>query len=102
MVYLLYITAPDMAEALGLSRRLVAEKLVACANILPGVTSIFHWENKLQEASEAIIIAKTTEKLLETAIARAKALHSYDCPCVVAIKLDGGNKEFLEWVETVK
>jgi periplasmic divalent cation tolerance protein len=98
MTHLLYITCPTHEEACRIGRTLVEERLAACANILPGITSIFCWENKMQEASEVVIIAKTTAERLETAIARIKALHSYDCPCVVAVKIDGGNEDFLRWV----
>jgi periplasmic divalent cation tolerance protein len=97
-VMFVYVTASDVEEAKTIGRRLVEEQLAACANILPGATSIFRWQGKLEEASEAVLILKTTEQKLETLIERAKALHSYDCPCIEALPVVEGNRDFLEWV----
>jgi len=97
-VMFLYATAADAEEARRIGRVLVEEQLAACANILPGITSIFRWQGKLEEAAEAVLILKTTEQKLEAAIARVKALHSYDCPCIEALPVVEGNRDFLEWV----
>lgn len=97
-VMFVYVTAADTDEAKSLGRRLVEEQLAACANILPGATSIFRWQGKVEEAAEAILILKTTEQKLERLIERAKSLHSYDCPCIEALPVVEGNRDFLEWV----
>lgn len=97
-VMFVYVTASDVEEAKSIGRRLVEEQLAACANILPGATSIFRWQGKLEEASEAVLVLKTTEQKLDTLINRAKALHSYDCPCIEALPVVEGNRDFLEWV----
>jgi periplasmic divalent cation tolerance protein len=97
-VMFVYATAADLDEAKRLGRTLVEERLAACANILPGATSIFRWEGKLEEAGEAVLILKTTEQKLETLIERLKSLHSYDCPCIEALPVVEGNRDFLNWV----
>jgi periplasmic divalent cation tolerance protein len=97
-VMFVYVTAADADEAKNLGRQLVREQLAACANILPGATSIFRWQGKVEEAEEAILILKTTEQKLERLIERAKSLHSYDCPCIEALPVVEGNRDFLEWV----
>ena len=97
-VMFVYVTAADEAEAKQLGHQLVDERLAACANILPGATSIFRWEGKIEEASEAVLILKTTELRLERLIERTKSLHSYDCPCIEALPVVEGNRDFLEWV----
>ena len=79
-VMFVYVTTADVEEAKTLGRKLVEEQLAACANILPGATSIFRWQGKVEEAAEAVLILKTTEQKLEQLIGRAKSLHSYDCP----------------------
>ena len=96
---LIYITAPSFAEAEQIAEAVVTEHLAACANILDGVISLFHWEGKLCHENEAVLILKTTEERVEKLTARIKALHSYDCPCIVALPIDSGNPAFLEWVE---
>lgn len=97
--HLIYITARDEAEAKKIARTLVEEKLAACMNIIPKITSIYRWEDKVEEAGEAAIIGKTSGNMVKKAEQRVKELHSYDCPCFVAIKIDDGNKDFLKWVE---
>jgi periplasmic divalent cation tolerance protein len=97
-VMFVYVTTGDAEEARLIARQVVGEQLAACANILPGVTSIFHWEGRVQEAAEAMLILKTTEAKLEQLIARVKALHSYELPCIEALPVVEGNRDFLEWV----
>jgi periplasmic divalent cation tolerance protein len=97
-VMFVYATTADLDEAKRIGRQAVEEQLAACANILPGATSIFRWEGKTEEASEAILILKTTEEKLERLIDRVKSLHSYDCPCIEALPVVEGNRDFLAWV----
>ena len=97
-VMFVYVTTGDADEAKRLGRQVVEEQLAACANILPGVTSIFRWEGKVDEASEALLILKTTEARLEQLIQRVKTLHSYELPCIEALPVVEGNRDFLEWI----
>lgn len=97
---LIYVTAPDREEALGMARALVDARLVACATVLGGATSVFRWEGERQEAAEVVMIAKTTGERREAVIAKLRELHSYDLPCILSVPLDGGNREFLDWIET--
>lgn len=95
---LIYITAPTREEALKLARLLVEERLAACANVLGEITSVYWWEGKLSEAGEVVVIAKTREGLVDMLIERVCAVHSYECPCVVALPISAGNPAFLDWV----
>jgi len=95
---LVYITAADADQALGIGRALVEERLAACANILPGMRSIYRWEGAVDEAAEAVLIVKTRAAQVEAITARVRALHSYRLPCVVAIPLLGGDPEYLAWL----
>jgi periplasmic divalent cation tolerance protein len=98
-VMFVYATAADAAEAERIGRAVVAERLAACANVLPGMRSIYWWQGKMEEGAEAVLILKTTRERLAALIARVKALHSYDCPCIEALEVAGGNPDFLAWVE---
>lgn len=95
---LVYMTASDKAEAQRIGRALVEERLAACANILDGMTSIYRWQDEVCEDSETVLIAKTTEAQATALTERVKALHSYDCPCVVTLPVSGGNHAFLDWI----
>jgi periplasmic divalent cation tolerance protein len=95
---LIYVTASNLEEAKSIGQKLVDERLVACVNILPHMTSIYRWQGKVEEAEEVVMIVKTTEQLVERTIVRAKQLHSYECPCVVAVPIVAGNPDFLAWI----
>ncbi len=95
---MVYVTAGSRAEAAKIGRTIVEERLAACANVVPEITSYYWWEGAVQEDSEASLILKTRQELMENVISRVKELHSYDCPCVVSFPIVGGNKEFLNWI----
>jgi periplasmic divalent cation tolerance protein len=94
-----YVTASSREEALNIGRTLVGERLAACANIFDGVSSIYWWQGRLMEESEASLILKTTNDLIPALIVRVKQLHSYDCPCVVALPIAQGNPDYLDWID---
>ena len=94
-----YIATASREEANRMALTLLEEKLIACANILGEATSLYVWEGKLCDTPETIVIAKTTTVLAEKAVARARELHSYECPCIVTWPITGGYAPFLEWVE---
>ena len=97
-VAFVYVTAANSDEAASIARAVVSERLAACANVLPGITSIFRWEGRLEETGETALILKTRIERIEALTARIKALHSYECPCVVALPVAGGNSAFLDWI----
>ena len=95
---LLYITAANADEAERIAEALVVERLAACANILPGVASIYRWRGKVERANEVVVIAKTHGDLADAAIALVKRIHSYDVPGVVTLPIDAGNSDYLRWL----
>jgi periplasmic divalent cation tolerance protein len=97
--WFVYITAKDKAQALTIGRALVAERLAACINVWEGMTSVYRWEGAVEEATEAVLIAKTSESQIPAIVDRVKELHSYACPCVVAWPLARGNPAYLDWIE---
>ena len=97
-ITLIYITTENKAEAERIGQALVEEHLAACANIIDGMSSIYRWEGRLMQGNETVLIAKTIEAKVPALIQRVKALHSYDCPCIVALPITDGNEAFLNWV----
>jgi len=95
---LVYITTANRTDALEIAKTVVVEQLAACANIIDGMTSVFQWEGDLHEASETVLILKTRSPLVSRLTDRIKALHSYDCPCVVSLDIADGNTDFLMWI----
>lgn len=95
---LVYITTSSRVEASAIGRAMVDERLAACANVLGDITSFYWWEGAVQEDGEVSLILKTQDHLVDRLTQRVKELHSYDCPCVVAIPIAAGNPDFLDWI----
>jgi periplasmic divalent cation tolerance protein len=98
--HLVYVTAPSLAEAESLARLAVAGRLAACANILPGMRSVYWWQGKMEQADEVVLLLKTSGALVSALTAALTKAHSYDCPCVVALPIASGNPDFLRWIES--
>lgn len=96
---LVYITTKNKAEALKIGCALIKDRLAACVNIIESMTSIYNWEGKIHQDNETILIAKTRQSLVKKLIKRVKELHSYECPCIVAVPIIEGNKDFLQWLK---
>ncbi|MDD9899636.1 MAG: divalent-cation tolerance protein CutA [Alphaproteobacteria bacterium] len=93
-----YVTVPEDA-AKKLAATVVEERLAACANILPGMTSVYRWRGKIEEGAEAVVIFKTQADLFPVLKDRITALHSYDTPCIIALPVVDGHQPFLEWIQ---
>lgn len=98
---IVYCTCPDHATAEKIATQLVKEKLAACINIIPHLTSIYHWKGEVKKGNEVLMMIKThTDKmtLLEETII---GLHPYDFPELISINIESGNRAYLEWVHNV-
>jgi periplasmic divalent cation tolerance protein len=95
---IIYITTNSEEEAEIIGRNLVSRRLAACVNIIGNMKSIYHWEGKIESAQEVVVIAKTKKALVHELIENVKTLHSYDCPCIVALPITDGNEDFLRWI----
>lgn len=96
---IIYVTAASEEEAMAVARTVVEERLAACANILGSIRSVYWWQGGVNDDAEVAMILKTRADLVPRLTARIKELHSYDCPCVVALPISGGNADFLAWIE---
>ena len=96
-----YVTAADAETALAIGRTLVEERLAACANILPGMRSVYRWQGAVEEAAETVLIVKTRVDLAPAVQERVVALHGYDCPCVAFLPVASGHAPYLDWIRAV-
>ena len=96
---LVYMTAASQEEAARIGTTLVEERLAACVNVIEPMIAIYRWKGEVQRDREAVFIAKTRDELVGKLTERVKALHSYECPCVVALPITGGNSNFLDWID---
>jgi len=92
------LTAPDAEVAERVGRALVEERLAACANIVPGVVSVFRWGGRVQREAEVIVIVKTTDQRVEDLRARVVELHPYQVPEILVLPVLVGHAPYLEWV----
>ena len=95
-----YITAGSVEEAKSIGQILVGQNLAACVNLLENMTSIYKWEEKLEESQEVIMIAKTRKTLMPKLIEIVNSIHSYDCPCILELPVQSGNPDFLSWIKS--
>ncbi len=95
---ILYMTCP-VDEAERIARTLLEERLVACANILPPVRSLYWWEGKIDEAIEAVVVMKTADARAAEALARVKAIHPYQVPGISVVAAETADPDYLAWVE---
>ena len=94
------VTAPDLKTARRLARAALEARLIACANLIPGIESHYCWEGKIERSSEVLMILKTTAKCLARLEKLIVAEHPYDTPEFVILDLRGGNQRYLDWLET--
>ena len=93
----IFVTAPPK-EAGDIARRLVEERLVACANLISGLTSLYWWAGKLNRDRETLIVLKTPPRNIAALLKRLKQLHSYKVPEFVALPVLEANPDYVNWV----
>lgn len=97
-IFFVYMTAPDRATACNLAETLVRERLAACANVLDGMESFYWWQGELHRTMESVCILKTPVAGYAALEQRARELHPYEVPCIVALPVSRGHEFFLQWV----
>ena len=95
---LIYMTAGTKAEAERIAAALIERRLAACVNILGEITSVYHWNGQVEQGGEVALTAKTRADLVDSVTACVTEVHSYDCPCVVAMPIEAGHGAFLDWI----
>ena len=96
--HVVYITTTNRDEAALIARTLVEERLIACGNIVPDVTSIYRWQGSIHQDNETLLIAKTTRTRVSELIDRVRSIHSYECPVITVWPITDGNPEYLQWI----
>jgi len=97
----IFVTTSSSVEAEKIGRTLVKEKLVACANILHPIRSIYRWQGKICDEPEALMVLKTRSGRIQKIIQRIRSLHSYTVPEIIALPIVAGSKEYLRWIHEV-
>ena len=96
---LVLVTAPDLKTARRLARAAVAEGLIACANLVPGIESHYRWQGRIERGTEVLLVLKTTSAKLAKLEQLVIARHPYDTPEFIVLPLAAGNRRYLEWLQ---
>lgn len=97
-VRVVFITVPNIDVGKSMARALVEERLAACVNIVPALTSIYRFEGAIHEDAELLLIVKTVPHRLPALVARVAELHPYQVPECLALPVESGLPKYLEWV----
>ena len=99
-VIVVLVTCPGQEVGEKIARTVVEDRLAACVNILPGLTSIYRWEGKVCRDAETLLIIKTRRSKFSALSSRVKALHPYSVPEVLALPVVAGSDSYLSWVRS--
>lgn len=91
-------TAPDEASAQDLAAKVLAEKLAACVTLLPGATSLYCWEGKLEQEYEVQMLLKTNQANQQALLDCLKSHHPYQTPELLALPVVHGDHDYLSWL----
>jgi periplasmic divalent cation tolerance protein len=97
-VLLALSTFPDRETAQRISNQLVTEKLVACANILPAIESVYRWKGKIETGNETLVFFKLSEDQQSTFQEKLRSLHPCEVPEIIFVPVSAGLPEYLRWV----
>ena len=98
---LVFMTASSKSEAKKIVRSLLEEKLIACANMIDSVSSVFWWQENIKEEKEVLVIMKSHQELFNKVSTRIREVHSYDTPEILALSIVDGSSHYLEWMNKV-
>jgi len=99
-VLLVFCTCPDEETAARIAEALVEERLAACVNRLPALTSVYLWQGKVERDAETLLLIKTADARFDALRARLCVLHPYELPEIIAVPVTRGLPAYLQWVST--
>ncbi|GMU62695.1 MAG: divalent cation tolerance protein [Myxococcaceae bacterium] len=97
-VCVVLVTAPSMEKGAEIARTLVDESLIACANLIPGIRSIYRWKGELCDEAEVLLVMKTRGERFAAVEARVRSLHVYEVPEILRMDVAAGHQPYLDWV----
>jgi len=95
---IVYCTVPSPESAEQIAVKLIQHKIAACCNIIPGLTSIYSWEGKIEKDSELLLMIKSTEENYKKIENEIINLHPYEVPEIISLEVNEGSREYLNWI----
>ncbi len=96
---IVFVTCESKEQAEKIAGAIVAERLAACVNVLPGIRSCYVWDEKLTWSDEVLLLIKTTQGRFTPLEDRIRKLHSYELPEIVSIMIEDASQKYLDWIE---
>jgi periplasmic divalent cation tolerance protein len=97
---IIFCTCPDRATAENIARLLVTTQHAACVNILPGITSIYSWKDRIESAEEHLLLIKAHKDHYQAIEAAVRDNHPYEVPEIIAVPVESGLPEYLNWIDS--
>ncbi len=97
-VLIVLTSAPDRAVAEKIAHALIERRLAACVNILAECTSVYRWQGKIESTGEVPLLIKTRAAIYDEVEALVKSLHPYELPEIIAVSVERGLPDYLDWV----
>jgi periplasmic divalent cation tolerance protein len=94
-----YVTFPDYSTALEMANSLIKNKLAGCCNIIPGVHSVYLWNERIENSQEFVMIIKTVEEKSDELVRFIESKHPYEVPCILRINDGNINSSYYEWIK---
>lgn len=101
MVRIILTSSPNNETSLKLSRSLTEKRLAACVSVIPGIRSLYWWEGKVQEDNEELLLIKTAEEKMDSALSLLRSLHPYETPELIVINPELVDKKYAAWLASV-
>lgn len=95
---IVFCTCPDTESATRLAQGLVANRLAACVNLVPGLSSVYAWQGKIETAGEVLLVIKTRADRFPDLEAFIQSHHPYELPEIVMVSVEQGSKAYLDWI----
>lgn len=92
------VTGSNARECARIARSLLDKRLIACANLIPQVRSLYHWKGKIADEKECLLLLKTSRELLPALQTEVEKLHSYSIPEIIALPIIDGSPNYLNWI----
>jgi len=93
-----FCTCPDQVTAQKIAYNLMENRLAACVNIVPGLTSVYTWQGKICQDAEVLLIIKTKQSCWDSLQQKIRELHPYEAPEIIDLPIIKGDKTYLQWI----
>ncbi len=100
MYQITFCTCPSRKSAEAIATQLIKHQLAACVNIIPGITSVYEWQGEIESAQEHLLIVKSRAEKFNAIESEIKQLHPYELPEIIAVPIERGLPEYLQWIDT--